>query len=171
MKPGDHPEFFRLAPPPGASRESTIRLDREGRFFHRDDEGDGLVENPRLAHALHTWIARHPDDGRLILTNGYDWTYFEVQDAPFHVDAVKIEGNGATLALRNGESYPLEGPLAEGDDGALYTTVQRKDGAFEARFSRTAQAALAPLLEEREGVVGLTLAGSFFAPQKRIRPA
>ena len=26
---------------------------------------------------------RHPDDGRYILTNGYDWTYFTVDDAPY----------------------------------------------------------------------------------------
>ena len=164
MKPGDHPEFFRSPPPPGASRESTIRLDREGRFFHRDEDEDGLVENPKLAHALHRWIARHPDDGRLILTNGYDWTYFTVDDAPFHVDSVQIAGERLTLGLRNGESYVFEGDLREGADGALYTTVTRKDGAFEARFSRTAQADLAPCLEERAGVVGLALGDRFVVP-------
>lgn len=167
MKPGDHPEFFRLAPPPGASRESTIRLDREGRFFHRDEDEDGLVENPKLAHALHTWIARHPDDQRLILTNGYDWTYFTVEDAPFHVDSVQIAGDVLTLGLRNGESYPFEGELREGGDGALYATVTRKDGAFEARFSRTAQADLAPLLAERDGRVGLVLGERFVVPIPR----
>ena len=70
MKPGDHPEFFRFPAPEGRSRESTIRLDAEGRFHH---EGN-VVEHPKLAEAFHTWIARHPDDGRYILTNGYDWT-------------------------------------------------------------------------------------------------
>lgn len=167
MKPADHPEFFRLAPPPGASRESTIRLDREGRFFHRDEDEDGLVENPKLAHALHTWIARHPDDQRLILTNGYDWTYFTVEDAPFHVDSVQIGGDVLTLGLRNGESYAFAGELREGQDGALYANVTRKDGVFEARFSRTAQADLAPLLEEREGRVGLVLGERFVVPIPR----
>jgi len=79
MKPGEHPDFYRLAPPPGTSRESTIFLDAEGRFWH---DGE-LVVHPSLESALHTWIARHPDDGRFILTNGYDWTYFRVEDAPF----------------------------------------------------------------------------------------
>src|SRR5580700_1822488 len=65
MRPADHPDFFRIAPPEGRSRESTIRLDAEGRFFH---EG-ARVEHPRLEAAMHTWIARHPDDGRFILTN------------------------------------------------------------------------------------------------------
>ena len=65
-KPGDHPEFFRFPAPEGRSRESTIRLDGEGRFFHDDEP----VAHPKLAAALHTWIARHPDDGRYILTAG-----------------------------------------------------------------------------------------------------
>jgi len=49
VKPGDHPEFFRLAPPPGASRDSTISLDAEGRFFH-----DGA----RVEHAAREVAAR-----------------------------------------------------------------------------------------------------------------
>ncbi len=70
MKPGDHPEFFRFPAPEGRSRESTIRLDAEGRFWH---EGNP-VEHPKLAQAMHGWVSRHPDDHRFILTNGYDWT-------------------------------------------------------------------------------------------------
>jgi uncharacterized protein len=169
MKPGDHPEFFRMAPPPGASRESTIRLDAEGRFFHRgDEEAEGEVENPKLARALHTWIARHPDDEKFILTNGYDWTYFQVDDAPFHVDAVHFDGAKPTLVLRNGERYPLtaDTPLREGPNGALYATVTRKDGPFEARFQRSAQTELAPCLETEEGSerVGLRLGDRLVFP-------
>src|SRR6516162_6749637 len=98
MKPGDHPEFFRLPPPEGRSRESSIRLDAEGRFFH---EGRP-VAHPKLAQAMHTWIGRHPDDGRFILSNGYDWSYFTVEDAPFFVRALRLEGGQAILALSDG---------------------------------------------------------------------
>src|SRR3712207_2626361 len=100
VKPGDHPDFFRLAPPPGASRESAIVLDREGRFWH---EG-ARVEHPALEEALHRWIARHPDDGRLILTNGYDWCYFRAEDTPFVVRAVHTSGGheSAELVLSDG---------------------------------------------------------------------
>jgi hypothetical protein len=28
---------------------------------------------------MRSWIARHPHDGRLILTNGYDWCYFQAE--------------------------------------------------------------------------------------------
>ena len=76
MKPGDHPDFFRFAPPPGTSRESSIRLDREGRFWH-----DGArVDHPAIERGLRSWIGRHPDDGRPILTSqhegGYDFTTY-----------------------------------------------------------------------------------------------
>src|SRR5580704_11018271 len=101
MKPGDHPEFFRFPAPQGASRERTIRLDAEGRFFH---EG-ALVEHPGLAAAMHTWIRRHPDDGRFILSNGYDWTYFTVEDAPYFVRGVREDGANLVLALSDATEH------------------------------------------------------------------
>jgi hypothetical protein len=148
MKPGDHPEFFRFPAPEGRSRESTIRLDAEGRFWH----DGGLVQHAGLAAGLHSWIARHPDDGRFILTNGYDWTYFTVDDAPFFVRSVRVEPASLVLALSDGTEEPWD-PAATrtGTDGALYTVVKRaaRGGPFEAKFSRHAQASLGPLLVER----------------------
>ncbi len=148
MKPGEHPEFFRFPAPEGRSRESTIRLDANGRFTH-----DGVaVEHPKLALAMHTWIRRHPDDSRYILSNGYDWTYFTVDDAPFTVQRLREDGAQLVLCLSDATE---EGWVPEetrtGEGGALYTRVKRAltpDGGapFEAKFSRHAQAALAPYL-------------------------
>jgi hypothetical protein len=98
MKPGDHPDFYRFAPPPGTSRESTIRLDADGNFWHEGER----VDHPALAAALHSWIARHPGDRRYILTNGYDWTYFTVKDAPFLVRHVENTPSGPVLRLFDG---------------------------------------------------------------------
>lgn len=142
MKPGEHPDFYRFAPPPGASRESSITLDREGRFWH-----DGArVDHPALERALRSWIARHPDDGRLILTNGYDWCYFKVDDAPFIVTALHAPGDGVvTLTLFDETEEPLDpASLSIGEDGVVYAKV--KAGGFEARFSRHAQTQLASIL-------------------------
>ena len=143
MKPGDHPEFFRFAPPPGTSRESTIRLAQDGTFFH-----DGQpVEHRALRKALASWIARHPDDGRFILTNGYDWTYFAVDDAPYVVTAIDTAPSPPTVTLFDESVEPLDPATATiGDDGVVYLGV--KGGAFEARLSRHAQTQLAPLLVE-----------------------
>src|SRR6185369_4619763 len=116
-RPGDHPDFFRLPPPPGRSRESTIRLDALGRFIH-----DGhLVEHPGMRRAFASWIARHPDDGRFILSNGYDWTYFTVEDVPFFVETVRSVGGAPVLVLSDGSEEPLDPKtLTTGDAGALY---------------------------------------------------
>lgn len=163
MRPGDHPEFFRFPAPEGRSRESTIRLDAEGRFWH----GGAIVEHERLAAAMHGWIARHPDDGRFILTNGYDWTYFTVDDAPFFVRAVRWAEGAPRLALSDGGDEPWD-PRATrvGDGGALYARVKvdRADGPFEAKFTRFAQAALEPWLVSGDGGAPAVRVGDAVVP-------
>ena len=147
MKPADHPEFFRFPAPEGRSRESTIALDADGMFFH-----DGApVNHDKLARAMHSWISRHPDDGRFILTNGYDWTYFTVEDAPYVVRSIKTTDDDVILVLSDGTEEkwaPETTRIAE--SGAMYTRVKRDAnvGPFEAKFSRHAQLALGPLLTE-----------------------
>jgi hypothetical protein len=143
MKPGDHPEFFRLPPPPGRSRESTIVLDRLGRFFHDGDP----VEHKGLHHGFATWIARHPDDGRFILENGYDWCYFTVEDTPYFIRSVRLQQNDLVVELFDGteESLALD-TLHVGDDEVLRARV--KGDQFDARFTREAQLMIAPFLAE-----------------------
>jgi uncharacterized protein len=145
MKPGDHPEFFRFPAPEGRSRESTIRLDALGRFWH-DEE---LVQHPGMAAALRSWINRHPDDGRFILTNGYDWTYFTVDDAPYFVQALRVDGDHVALALSDGTEELWEPEATRvGADGALYAVVKsaQKGGPYDAKFTPHAQGSLGPLL-------------------------
>ena len=121
---------------------------------------------------MHSWISRHPDDGRFILTNGYDWTYFTVDDAPYVVRSIDATDDDVVLHLSDGteETWKEDGTrVGEGD--ALYSKVkrgtkvgvpgsQRVDAEFEAKFSRHAQLALAPLLEgapEGDGPVTIRL--------------
>jgi hypothetical protein len=155
MKPGEHPEFFRFPAPEGRSRESSIRLDAEGHFWH-----DGVrVEHEKMNAALHGWIARHPDDGRYILTNGYDWTYFVVDDAPYYVVRVHEEAGALRIELSDG-SEEVWAPKTSrvGENGALYVPVkaEAKGGPFEAKLTRHAQASLAPwLVTTADGVPGI----------------
>jgi hypothetical protein len=155
MKPGDHPDFYRFAPPPGTSRESTIRLDADGKFWHDGDR----VDHPALEKALHGWIALHPDNGRFILTNGYDWTYFQVDDAPYQVRSLKVRPDEVTLVLSDESEEPLvPSTLRVGKGDALYARV--KGAKMEARFTRHAQTALAPILhEDSAGKPRLTVGG------------
>ncbi len=155
MKPGDHPEFFTFPPPEGRSRESTIRLDREGRFFH-----DGrLVEHTGMAEAFASWVDIHPLDGRFILNNGYDWTYFQVDDVPLFVRSLHVAPDAAVVELSDGKREPLDlDSIETGPDGAVYCTA--RGGRLRARFTRSAQLALAPYLSEDEaGRLVLRLVG------------
>ena len=159
FKPGDHPAFFQSAAPEGRSRESTLRLDRDGQFWH---EGE-IVAHPGLAAGMHTWLRRHPDDRRFILSNGYDWTYVTVDDAPYFVQAVKRLGERLVLTLSDGTDEAWDARTTRtGPDGALYVTVKAgvQDGPFEAKFTRLAQQGLAPHLEAGlDGRPGVRLDG------------
>lgn len=170
VKPGDHPDFYRLAPPPGASRESTIVLDRRGRFWHDGEP----VDHPALAAALRSWIGLHPDDGRLILTNGYDWCYFRCEDAPFVVDALHVEGDGAvTLRLFDGSEEPLDpATLSVGEDGVVYARVSasRPGARFDARFSRHAQTQLAAILVSADPPTVRVQGRDFALPRRAPEP-
>ncbi len=75
---------------------------------------------PRSRRALRSWIARHPDDGRLILTNGYDWCYFRVDDAPFVVTALH-DGSPPTLALFDDTEEALDPDTLSIGEGGVVT--------------------------------------------------
>jgi hypothetical protein len=158
MKPGDHPDFFRLPPPPGQSRESGIVLDAKGRFWHKGE----AVEHAGMARAFASWVRRHPDDGRYILSNGYDWSYLTVEDAPYFVSAVHVADEPPQLVLSSGEVEPLDPTsLVIGHDGAVYVRV--KHGAFTAKMTPAAQLELSPLLVDLpDGRVGIQIGSRVF---------
>jgi hypothetical protein len=147
MKPGDHPDFFRLPPPAGRSRESTIVLDKQGRFFHDGER----VEHAGLASGFARWVRRHPDDGRFILSNGYDWCYFTVEDTAFFVMRIREEKGELVATLSDGSEapLPLEGLWID-SQGVLRAHV--KAAAFEARFTQSAQLQVAPWLVDGEPI-------------------
>jgi uncharacterized protein len=144
MKPGDHPE-------------STIVLTKGGRFFH-----DGApVEHPGMKKAFASWLTRHPDDGRDILSNGYDWTYLTVEGARRFVQAVRSGAGGPQLVLLDGQELPLDPTAVCSDaEGQLWVLLP---GSEMACFTAAAQLELAPWLVERAGVVGLEIDGHFCA--------
>lgn len=142
MKPGDHPEFYRFPAPGGASRESDIVLDAEGRFYH---EG-APIEHPGMHRAFASWIRRHPDDGRYILSNDFDWCYLTVEGTPSFVQGVRGASSGIELTLFDGRRELLDPTtLTLGDDGVLRARV--RGGDYEARFLRQAQLELGPWLD------------------------
>ena len=141
MKPGEHPEFYRLPPPPGRSRESTIVLDEQGRFFHDSEP----VEHDGMARAFARWIRRHPDNGRFILSNDYDWCYFAVSATPIFVTAAQPCDDEVELTLFDQTRELLDvASLWVDASGRLRCKV--KQGSYEALFGQRAQLQLEPLL-------------------------
>src|SRR5687768_8829128 len=156
MKPGDHPEFFRLPPPEGRSRESTIVLTRDGRFLHDGEP----VEHPGMQRAFASWLGRHPDDGRYILNNGYDWSYLTVEGALRFVQSVRDLQGKPMLVLLDGSEQPLD-PDALGCDADGQLLLKLEDGEL-ARFTPAAQLQLAPWLSEQAGRIGVLIGGEFW---------
>ena len=102
-----------------------------------------------MQQAFSGWIRKHPDDGRYILCNGYDWTYLEVVDAPLFVRAIATRGEEPELVFSDGTRQPLRGArLRAVGDEALYVGVG--DRELEARFLPPAQAQLHPFVGEGE---------------------
>jgi hypothetical protein len=155
MKPGDHPEFFRFPAPEGRSRESTIVLKADGRFFHDGEP----VEHAGMQRAFAAWLRRHPDDDRYILSNGYDWTYLTVEGPAYFVRGVVTSGERPQLELLDGRLCPLAAETLRCDaEGGLW--LRLPDGE-QARFTGAAQRELEPWLAEQQGRVGLQIAGQF----------
>jgi hypothetical protein len=169
MLPIDHPDFFDLPPPPGQSRESPILLDAQGRFWHAGE----LVTHRGMADAFATWIRRHPRDGRYVLCNGYDWTYFRVEGVPYFVRGIGGGPEQPTLKLSDQTEELLDpANLRLGDRDDLYCWI--KGGAFEARFTPAAQTALAPyIFEGQSGEPAFRVAGRehVVAPREAASPA
>lgn len=166
--PIDNADFFERPPPPGRSRESSIVLDAEGRFW----EGGELVVHRGMQDAFAKWIRRHPRDGRYILCNGYDWTYFRVADVPYFVRRVASGPSGVPLLVLSDETEePLEpSALRVAEDHGLYTSV--KGGREEARFTPAAQLGLAPyVVEGPGGEPALCVAERLYVVPARDRPA
>jgi uncharacterized protein len=155
MKPGDHPEFFRLPPPEGRSRESSIVLTKDGRFFHEGSH----VEHPGMHKAFASWLKHHPDNGRYILSNGYDWTYLTVEGPAFFVRSVRAVAGRPELELLDGRTLPLDAQALTCDaDGKLWVRLPEGERAC---FTPAAQLELSPWLVEKPAGVGVEIAGHF----------
>jgi hypothetical protein len=149
-------EPVRPAPPFPFSRESSIRIDREGGFWH-----DGRrIEHAGLARAFATWIDIDAETGRYILKNAINWCFIAVEDAPLLVRGLDPAG---MLALSDGSREPLlPGTLRIDEDDVPYCDV--KGGKLPARFGRDAAFALLEQLQT-DAAGGLSFRGR---PVRRV---
>ncbi len=125
--------------------QSGLRLDKEGRFWHRG----GPIEHARTLAVLHQGIHR-ASDGRWATRIGKEWAYLEVEDAALFVR--RVDGRRAQLA--SGEWAEIES-FAGGAEDVLYARVRGE----RARLTRAAQLSLLDKLREEAGGFVLDLSG------------
>jgi hypothetical protein len=136
-------------------RQSGIRLDRDGRFWH---EG-GEVTHAGLRAAFFRWLDRNPDGRWVLRLDARRFVYLEVEDAPFVVATLRWEGDRGLVRLSDGSEEPLDASSVRLCGDAAYATVK---GRFAGRFARAAWHALAERLTERDGRVVLVAEGREF---------
>ena len=109
----------------------SIRLDKEGRWFH-----EGVEITHRLTLDLfNRSIKRHPDGG-YCLEVGYECAKIEVEDTPYMVKQVDLNDGGAIIRVSDGSEESLDpSTLRIGAENVLYCEVK---GGFPARFLRPA---------------------------------
>jgi hypothetical protein len=126
-------------------RQSGLRLDRQGRWWH---EGQP-VGHQGLARALHRWLDRLADGRFVVRLDATRFAYVAIEDAPFFVRTVTFEGDPPAIRLLLSDETVEDlaaDSLAVGQDNALYCRV--KGGRFEARFSRQANQLVSHLIDE-----------------------
>ena len=120
--------------------QSGLRLDKEGRFWHRG----GLVEHPRTFAVLHQGIHRAPD-GRWATRIGKDWAYLDVEDTALWVRRIEPSGTFLRGQLVSGEWVQIDpATLAAGADDVIYARI----GGERARLTRDAQLSLSEHLRQ-----------------------
>lgn len=91
------------------------------------------------------------EDGHYVVTIDGQTCELEVADTFFVVKRVEFTGDGAAITINDSSREPLDpATLSLGDNDIVYCKV--KDGAFPARFSRSAYYQLAEkIVEDGEG--------------------
>ena len=149
-------------------QEFDIRIAADGSWYH---EG-GLIGRPALVK-LFSSVLRREADGSYWLVTPVERGRIEVEDAPFIITSVDVEGAGDTQQLRfrtNVDDEVLLGPenplamrpVAGGNEGGLRPYVLVRDG-LEARVARPVFYELAEIsMAGPDGRLGVWSGGGFF---------
>jgi len=136
--------------------ESGLRLDREGRFWHRGD----LLEHARTVAALHRGMHR-AEDGRWAVRIGPEWAYVEVEDAARFIRRIEVRGDRLRAQLADAEWVEIDpATLASGVDDALYARTPEGE---RARLTRAAQLSLSDHLREDGAAFSLEISRRRYA--------
>ncbi len=126
-------------------RQSGIRLDRDGRFWHEGVE----VTHAGMRAAFFRWLDRNPDGRYVLRLDEQRFVYLDVDDAPYAIRSLRWVEDRAIGLLSDGSDEELVlGSLRVRKSGEVYATVK---GRFEARLSTAAWGVLQTRVFERSG--------------------
>lgn len=115
-----------------AIESGRISFRRDGNWYTDDER----IDNPRIALLFSRSIKRNPD-GSYYLQVAEERAPITVEDTPYVVKTVYEDDGGFVIVTNDDEHESLDpSSLEVGNDNVLYCRV--KDGAFRARFLRTA---------------------------------
>ncbi len=140
-------------------RQSGIRLDADGRFWHEGAE----VTHHGLRAAFFRWLDRNPDGRWVLRLDEQRFVYLDVDDAPFVITSLRFDGPRIFAHLVDDTEEELAYDSVRLAHGVAYATV--KGGRFPARLSRSAWGALGERVTEQAGAAVLqTPAGPRLIP-------
>ena len=138
-------------------RQSGIRLDREGRFWHEGEE----VTHGGMRAAFWRWLDRNPDGRYVLRLDDHRFVYVDVDDAPHLVRSLRWEKDRASVLLADGTEEELDyASVRLADSGMAYCKV--KGGKLDARIATAAWGALAERVVDKGGRMALEAAGETY---------
>lgn len=124
-------------------RQSGIRLDGDGRFWHEGAE----VTHHGLRAALWRWLDRNPDGRWVLRLDDKRFVWLDVEgDVPYVVRSARWEGDRALMRLADDSEEELAYETLELRGGTPFCRV--KGGRFAARISTLAWNTLAERIED-----------------------
>ncbi|HEX9103704.1 MAG TPA: hypothetical protein VF997_15950 [Polyangia bacterium] len=124
-------------------RQSGIRLDGEGRFWHEGAE----VTHHGLRAALWRWLDRNPDGRWVLRLDDQRFVWLDVDgDVPYVVRSARWEGDRAILRLADDSEEPLAVETLHLRGAQPFCRV--KQGRFDARVSTLAWHTLAERIDD-----------------------
>lgn len=143
-------------------RQSGLRLDRQGRFWHTGEE----VIHTRLHKTLLRWLDVLPDGRPILRLDDERFAYLEVEDSMLLVTSARWQGDELIIRLNDDSEEELAyDSLSQAGDDALYCRVRQ--GRLSARVLTQAYYKLAEAIEESPDGYLLRARGKAFPIRSR----
>ena len=125
-------------------RQSGIRLDGEGRFWHDGAE----VTHHGMRAAFWRWLDRNPDGRWVLRLDDKRFVYLDVDDVPYVVRSARWDGDRVMMRLSDDSDEELSYETLHLRGGQPYARV--KGGRFDARISTLAWNTIAERIDDGE---------------------